>query len=73
MAKLIHQHDLNAQAAIANLTDNTGGTADDTMANLADGVTYSNDHPVIENNFADIGAKINAILAALRDAGIILT
>lgn len=62
-----------AQAAITSLTDNTGGTADNTLADLADGSTYANDHAAIENNFADLAAKINAILAALRAAGIIAT
>lgn len=61
------------QAAITSLTDNTGGSADNTLANLADGTTYATDHPAIENNFADLAAKINAILAALRAAGIIAT
>lgn len=60
-----------AQAAISSLTDNTGGAADNTLANLADGTTYANDHAAIENNFADVGAKVNSILTALRGAGII--
>lgn len=61
------------QAAITSLTDSTGGTANDTLENLADGTTYATDHPKIENNFADLAAKVNAILAALRAAGIIAT
>lgn len=61
------------QSAITSLTDNTGGTADNTLANLADGSTYANDHAAIENNFADLAAKVNAILTALRAAGVIAT
>lgn len=62
-----------AQAAITSLTDSTGGTADNTLADLADGTTYATDHAAIENNFADLAAKINAILVALRAAGVIAT
>ena len=51
-----------AYAAITSLTDSTTGTAsdtlDDTTANQKDDV-------------ASLAAKINLILAALRDAGII--
>lgn len=53
-------------ADITALTDNTGGTADNTLANLADGTTYANDHATIENNFADLAAKVNEILTALN-------
>ena len=61
------------QAAIASLTDGTGGTANDALANLADGSTYATDHSDIEDNFADLAAKVNEILAALRAAGVIAT
>lgn len=48
----------------AVLTDNTAGTADNILQALADGVTYANDVAAIRNNFADLAAKVNAILAA---------
>jgi hypothetical protein len=42
------------------LTDSTGGTASaTTIANLANGSTYSTDHPTIENNLATITAVLN--------------
>lgn len=55
------------QAAIAALTDNTGGTADDTLAAVEGTYTQA----TIRNNMADLAAKINAILTALRAQGII--
>lgn len=57
-------------AVVAALIDGTGGTVNDILENLADGTTYANDHAKIENNFADLAAKVNAILTALKDAGI---
>ncbi|WP_431861385.1 hypothetical protein [Azospirillum sp.] len=57
-------------SAIVSLTDSTGGTANDTLA--AVGATNGGDvSGVINSNFADLGAKVNAILAALRGAGIV--
>lgn len=54
-------------SAIASLTDSSGGTANDTVQ--AVGGTYSQSE--VANNFADVTAKINAILVALRAHGII--
>lgn len=45
------------------LTDNTAGTANDTLQALADGSTYANDVAAIRNNFADLAAKVNALIA----------
>lgn len=63
------QADGTQASAIANLTDNSGGTADDTIADVE--ATYT--EATLANNFADLAAKVNAILAALRGAGIIAT
>lgn len=49
---------------IATLTDNTGGTANDTVEDLADGTVYATDHAAIENNFADLAAKVNELINA---------
>lgn len=46
---------------IVQLTDNTGGTAGDTIADL--GATY--DQAKVENAIASLAAKVNAIIAAL--------
>jgi hypothetical protein len=54
-------------AAITALTDNTGGTADDTLAAVE--ATYT--QATIRNNQADLAAKVNAILVALRAVGIV--
>ena len=51
-------------AAIANLTDNSGGTAADTIAEITDIATAA-------NGVASNSARINAILAALRNFGVI--
>jgi hypothetical protein len=54
-------------AAIASLTDSSGGTADNTIAAI--GATYS--QAEVRDGLADLAAKVNAILAALRAAGIV--
>ncbi|MBI1296669.1 hypothetical protein GC175_17070 [bacterium] len=55
------------QATIADLTDNSGGTADSTVA----AVSGSGADATINNNFADLTAKINALIAALEEYGIV--
>lgn len=57
------------QAAIADVTDSTGGTADSTLADV--GATYT--QATLNNNFADLAEKVNEILAALRAHGLIDT
>lgn len=47
-----------AAAAIADLTDNSTGSASDTIAAITDGAT--------KDAVASLSAKVNAILAALR-------
>lgn len=54
-------------AAIASLVDNSGGVADGTLQDL--GAAYT--EAEVANNFAEVAAKINEILAGLRDAGVI--
>jgi len=54
-------------AAVASLTDNSGGTANDTVED----VPAAYNEAALANNFADLTAKINAILSALRGAGVI--
>jgi uncharacterized tellurite resistance protein B-like protein len=54
------------EVAIADLTA-ASGTADGTVAD----VTASHDQTILNNNFQDLATKVNAILAALRTAGII--
>lgn len=48
-----------AAATATSLTDSTTGTADGTLAN----VTASFDQTILNNNFADLAAKYNALLA----------
>lgn len=55
-------------AAIASLTAATG-TADDTVADV--GASFA--QATLNNNFKDLATKINSILVALRDAGIIVS
>lgn len=54
-------------AAVVSLTDNSGGVANDTIQDVP--VAYG--EADIANNFADLAAKMNAVLTALRDALII--
>ena len=59
---------LPSQAAIVSLTDSSGGTANDTLQ--AVGATNSGDvSAAINNNFADLAAKVNGIIVALRNSG----
>lgn len=44
------------------LTDSSGGTASDTMAAIADSYVEA----TIENNFADLAAKVNTLIRASR-------
>lgn len=54
-------------AALTNLTDSSGGTANDTVA----AVSGSGADADINNNFADLTAKVNALITACRNAGIL--
>ena len=72
-------------AAAADLTDSTTGTADGTVADVSTAVTgvdgtgsnaaskadVDTRLGTINNNFADLAAKVNALLAAARNAGLI--
>lgn len=67
--------------AVASLTDNSGGTANDTVQALtnpadtpasADALRddlVANLIPELRNNIADLAAKINAIITAMKTAG----
>lgn len=56
------------QADITDLTDNSGGTGDDTI----DAVSGSGADPAINNNFATLGDKVKEILDVLRAAGMLV-
>lgn len=61
--------DITAQGvAVADLSMSVG-TADGTIADV--GASFS--QSTLNNNFRDVGAKINEILASLRTAGVIDT
>lgn len=51
---------------ITALTDSTGRTPDDTIANHADLSTYATDAAVIEQNVSDLAGKINEIITAIN-------
>lgn len=54
------------EAAVASLTM-TVGTADNTLADV--GASFN--QTTLNNNFRDVGEKLNAILVELRKAGIV--
>lgn len=72
-------------AASANLTDSSGGTANDTVQALtnpadtpatADALRddlVANLIPELRNNYADLAAKVNKVLTVLRDLGLMAT
>jgi hypothetical protein len=55
-------------AAIVSLTDNSGGTPSNTIADVPG--TYT--EATLANQIASLAAKVNAILVALREAEIIV-
>jgi hypothetical protein len=55
------------QSTITALTDNSGGTADNTLVAISG--TYV--QAEIRNNFADLAAKVNELRTAIATAGII--
>ncbi len=57
-------------AAITLLTDGSGGTSNDAIQ--AVGATNGGDvSAAINNNFADLAAKLNAVITAINGVGII--
>jgi len=57
-----------------NLTDNSGGTANDTIADITEANNAgSADRVPTEDAIADLAAKVNNMLTALRNIGIIAT
>lgn len=57
----------DVRATIADLIDSSGGTANDTVVAVAG----SGADAAINDNFADVTAKLNGILTNLRDRGVI--
>jgi hypothetical protein len=55
-----------SQAVVAELTDSSGGTADGTVA----AVSGSGADTDINNNFAEVTTKVNAILQILAAHGL---
>lgn len=80
----VSSHRMAAAATIAALTDNSAGTANNTiqaMADLTDSPAtadalrddiVANLLPAIRNNFADVTAKLNEFRTNLRASGLIL-
>lgn len=70
------------QADISALTDNTAGTADNTLAALPDPTDtpasadalrddlVANLIPVLRNNYADLASQVNDIRTVLRNLGL---
>lgn len=77
--------DIPQGVAVTDLTDDTEATANDTVENIPAAVAADTDTSAasltsvnasltaVENDIADLTAKINEILGSLRDAGIIDT
>ena len=58
--------------AVTSLTDSSGGTASDTIADITDaGTAGSADRVPTENAIASLAAKVESLTVALRSAGII--
>lgn len=62
------------QSAITSLTDSSGGSANNTIAPITNAANAgSADVGPTADAIADLAAKVNAILTALRAAGVIAT
>jgi len=60
-------------AAIAALTDSTGGTATGTLASITAGASYAQaDMTAVKNAIASLSAKVNALSAALTASQVTL-
>lgn len=57
----------HANPTAVALTDNTAGTANTTLEALVSGTVYATDAAAIRNNFADLAASNNALIADLAD------
>lgn len=77
-AEVVAIQDQFRQSAITDLTDNSGGTADSTVEAMPaaqatpSGATAA-ELTAINNNFAELSAKLDSVLTALRNANIIVT
>ncbi len=60
------EEQLEAESDMGALTDNTGGSVDGTLA----AVSGSGADATINDNFADLAAKVNAIRTALQNLGL---
>ncbi|CAO3403507.1 hypothetical protein [Azospirillum palustre] len=61
---------VHSAPAVASLTDSTGGSANNTLQ--AVGATNGSDQSAaINNNFADLSAKVNELIAAFKTAGLL--
>lgn len=60
------------EAAIASLVDNTTGATDGTLDDMDDGAGAVS-LAELQNNVAELNAKLDAVLTALRNHGIIAT
>lgn len=64
---------ITPQSDITSLTDSSGGTADNTVAAITEAANAgSADTAPTANAIADLTAKVNAILVALRAAGVLV-
>jgi hypothetical protein len=80
----VSSHRMVAAATITALTDNSAGTANNTIQAMADPTDtpatadalrddiVANLLPAIRNNFADLAAKVNEIRTVLRASGVML-
>ena len=74
MGRTDRTHDERTLLDVESLTDNSGGTADDTLedvAGLTIGATYVQAEiqalrDAVANDIADLGAKVNALLERLK-------
>ncbi|WP_395452847.1 hypothetical protein ACHMW5_02330 [Azospirillum melinis] len=61
---------VHSAPAVVSLTDSTGGSANNTLQ--AVGATNGSDQSAaINNNFADLSAKVNQLIAAFQTAGLL--
>ena len=71
VAEMISLQNQFRKAAVVSLTDNSGGTADNTVVAVRSD-TLVNCAADCNADFADLSAKVNSILTTLRNCNIII-
>ncbi len=60
----------DSQSVVAELTDSSGGTTDGTVEAMPGDSTTTNISGAVDNNFAELSAKVNSLLQIMAAHGL---